>query len=300
MAVYSIGDLEKLTGIKAHTIRIWEKRYNLLDPERTSTNIRYYTDKDLKQLMNVAILKKQGMRISQIAALSSTEINEQVKKSHADGTTGHPQLDALTISMMDLDQSQFNELMDQYTYSMGFEKCMFEVIYPLLNKLSLLWATGSIQPIQEKFMSQMIRHRIIAAINELPRPSAQVKFLLFLLEGENQELSLLFLQYILMVRNVPAVNIGINTPLSEVESACEIVKPDYLFTILNQSPPDMPIEAYLERLSNILPQGRICVTGYQLTISKFNKNQNMINLDSLQQAIDFIEAIQISKFNYQK
>lgn len=300
MAVYSIGDLEKLTGIKAHTIRIWEKRYNLLDPERTSTNIRYYTDKDLKQLMNVAILKKQGIRISQIAALSSAEINDQVKKTHANGTVGHPQLDALTISMMDFDQAQFNELMDQYTDSMGFEKCMLEVIYPLLNKLSLLWVTGSIQPIQEKFMSQMIRHRIILAINQLPKPSTHLKFLLFLPEGENQELSLLFLQYILMSRNVTTINIGINTALSDVESACDIVQPDYLFTILNQSPPDMAIETYLDNLSDILPQGRVCVTGYQMTQSRFNTNKKTINLDSLQQAIDFIEAIQISKFNYQK
>lgn len=293
MAVYSIGDLEKLSGIKAHTIRMWEKRYDLLTPNRTDSNIRYYQDNDLRQLMNIAILKRQGLRISQIAALSPSEIKQKVRASDQNDGEGHPQIDALTLAMIEFDQQHFDELMDKYIDSMGFEACMGQVIYPLLNKLSILWMTGSIKPIQERFMSLMIRNRIIAATESLPPAQSDITFLLFLPEGENQEMSLLFLQYILKARSIHAINIGLEASIKDVRDTCEIVRPDYLFTIVNQAPHNMTAKRYLEHLTPLIPEGKICVTGYQFAHTDFSDTQQVIYLDSLHQAVDFVESLMV-------
>ncbi len=293
MAVYSIGDLEKLSGIKAHTIRIWEKRYDLLSPRRTDSNIRYYEDGDLKQLMNVAILKKQGMRISEIAAMSSREVKQEVRKANQKNIGGHPQIDALTLAMIEFDQNHFDELMDQYIESMGFEKCMVKVIYPLLNKLSILWMTGSILPVQEQFMSLMIRNRIISANNYLPPPTSDITFLLFLPKNENQEISMLFFQHILKSRSKRAINIGSINSLDELKDACDIAKPNFLFTMINQAPEDMTAQAYLKKLSEFIPNGQICVTGYQLAHADYLDEDHIIYLNSLQDAIQFIESMAV-------
>jgi DNA-binding transcriptional MerR regulator len=293
VAVYSIGDLEKLSGIKAHTIRIWEKRYNLLTPKRTESNIRFYEDGDLKQLMNVAILKKQGMRISEIAALSNREVKQEVRKANQKNIGGHPQIDALTLAMIEFDQSHFDELMDQYIESMGFEKCMLKVIYPLLNKLSILWMTGSIRPVQEQFMSLMIRNRIISANNYLPPPASDTTFLLFLPKNENQEISMLFFQHILKARSKRAINIGSINSLDELKDACDIAKPNFLFTMINQDPEDMTAQAYLKKLSEFIPNGQICVTGYQLAHADYLDEDHIIYLNSLQDAIHFIESMAV-------
>lgn len=297
MAVYSIGDLEKLSGIKAHTVRIWEKRYDLLSPKRTDSNIRYYDDDDLKQLMNVAILKKQGMRISQIAALSSKEIKKKVREANQNDSAGHPQIDALTLAMIEFDQDHFDDLMDKYIESMGFETCMVEVIYPLLNKLSILWMTGSIKPVQEQFMSFMIRNRIIGATHELPAPRSDFKFLLFLPEGENQEISLLFLQYILRARSIQTVNIGLGVSTQDVRDACQIVKPEFLFTIINQPPEGMSAKALLKQFSQLAPDAKICVTGYQLAHANLSDVPQIVYLDSLHRAVEYVESLAVFSEN---
>jgi DNA-binding transcriptional MerR regulator len=295
VAVYSIGDLEKLSGIKAHTIRVWEKRYALLNPKRTDSNIRYYGDRDLRQLMNVAILKKKGMRISQIAALSPADMKSKVRGANQNNAAGHPQIDALTLAMIEFDQVHFDKLMDSYIHSMGFETCMVEVIYPLLNKLSILWMTGSIKPVQEQFMTLMIRNRIISAINELPAPQSDFTFLLFLPEGENQEISLLFLEYVLRARSIQGVNIGQNVSLEDIQDTCEIVHPEYVFTIMNQAPSQMTARHYLNQLLPFLPHSKLCVTGYQFAHADFSNDNQIIYLDSLRETVDYMEQL----FEYQ-
>lgn len=291
MAVYSIGDLEKLSGIKAHTIRIWEKRYDLLRPKRTDSNIRYYCDGDLKQLMNIAILKKEGMRISQIAALSPSDMRKKVRGVNQNDSGGHPQIDALMLAMIEFDQDHFDKLMDNYISAMGFENCMVEVIYPLLNKLSILWMTGSIKPIQEQFMSLMIRNRIISATNELPPPQSSFTFLLYVPEGENQEISLLFLQYILRVRSIKSINVGLDIALEDIRDVCSIIQPDYLFTIMNQPPKRMSAKKYLEHLKPIIPQGKLCISGYQFAHTDFSDSDQIVYLDSLQETVQYVDSL---------
>ena len=165
MAVYSIKDLEKLCGIKAHTIRIWEQRYGLIKPKRTKTNIRYYMDADLKLLLNIALLNRNGTKISKIASMSEMEIAEKVATISEIDFEGGAQLDALTLSMIEMDEVKFDRILTTNIRQLGFEKTMLEVIYPFLDKLSLLWLTGSINPAQENFISNLIRQKIIVAID---------------------------------------------------------------------------------------------------------------------------------------
>jgi len=157
VAIYSIRDLEKLSGIKAHTIRIWEQRYSIITPQRTDTNIRYYADDDLKLLLNVALLNKNGIKISRIANMSQHEIAEKVAAISEMNFEYDTQLDALTISMIEMDEYKFDRIVSTNSQQIGFERTMLEVIYPFLEKLSVLWLTGSINPAQENFISYLIR-----------------------------------------------------------------------------------------------------------------------------------------------
>lgn len=202
MAVYSIKDLEKLSGIKAHTLRIWEQRYGLITPQRTDTNIRYYEDDDLKYVLNVALLNKSGIKISKIASMSPQEVEEQVSKISNLDVREDAQIDALTLAMMEMDEYKFDRIVTFNTRRIGFERTMLEVIYPFLDRLSVLWLTGSIDPVQENFISFLIRQKVIAAIDREPlvQGGNANKFMLYLPEGEKQELSLLFMHYLLKAR----------------------------------------------------------------------------------------------------
>ena len=138
MSNYSIKDLEKYTGVKAHTIRIWEQRYNLLEPHRTETNIRYYDDNDLKTLLNIALLNKNGYKISKIAKMSVDEIVHKVADISEVNFENATQLDALTISMIEMDEYKFDRIISTNIEQIGFERTMLEIINPFLEKLSLL------------------------------------------------------------------------------------------------------------------------------------------------------------------
>jgi MerR family transcriptional regulator, light-induced transcriptional regulator len=198
VAVYSIKDLEMISGIKAHTLRIWEQRYHIIHPKRTPTNIRFYEDDDLKHLLNISLLNKNGLKISKIASMSEEEIAEAVSDLSKGSFEDSVQIDALTISMMELDEIKFETIIAANLQNLGFERTMMEVIYPFLDKLSLLWITGSIHPVQENFISNLVRQKLIAAIDALSaNKSCHAGFTLYLPEGESQELSLLFLQYLI-------------------------------------------------------------------------------------------------------
>ena len=159
MAIYSIRDLEKLTGIKAHTIRIWEQRYGLITPARTETNIRYYTDENLRHLFNIALLNRNGLKISKLAQMSPDEIASQGAAIAQNNPNPNPQIDSLTLAMIDLNEAAFERVFLEYMGANGFERAMLELVYPFLDKLRLLWLTNSISPAHEKFVGQIIRRK---------------------------------------------------------------------------------------------------------------------------------------------
>ena len=152
MVVYSIKDLENLTGIKAHTIRIWEKRYGIIEPRRTNTNIRYYLEEDLKKIMNIALLNRNGYKISKIAKLQNNDIHSIAAKLTDVDKTFENQLDGLTLSVLELNEDNFLKIFNANISQNGFKQTMLDVIYPLLDKLGMMWMTGSIEPIHENFV----------------------------------------------------------------------------------------------------------------------------------------------------
>jgi len=159
MSNYSIKDLEQLSGIKAHTLRIWEQRYNIIAPKRTDTNIRTYDDRDLKLVLNIALLKDHGHKISEISKLSLDEMNREVIKI-SDRQQNYPdQIHALTISMIDLDEDRFEKIISTNILQFGFENTIINIVYPFLSRLGTLWVTGSVGPAQEHFISNLIRQK---------------------------------------------------------------------------------------------------------------------------------------------
>ena len=186
MAVYSISDLEKLTGIKAATLRAWEQRYGIIKPRRTETNIRYYLDEDLRELLNIALLNKNGLRISKIARMREEERAERVAAISSIQVTPDTQLDTLTLSTVELNEFKFSHIVDTNIRQRGFEETMLEVIYPFLDKIGVLYFTGSITAVQEAFISNLIRRKLIAAVDDLPNPEPDQGpvFCLYLPEGD--------------------------------------------------------------------------------------------------------------------
>jgi len=295
VAVYSISDLEKLSGIKAHTIRAWEQRYDIIQPHRTKTNIRYYKDEDLKLLLNIALLNKNGIRISRIAKMSPEEMAEKVAAISEINFEYGTQLDALTLSMIEMDEYKFDRILSTNIEQLGFERTMLEVVYPFLEKLSLLWLTGSINPVQENFMSYLIRQKIIVAIDNEPLPAEQPQppsFLLYLPEGERQELSVLFMYYLLKVRKYRVLYIGQDVTPADIRDAYMIHQPDYLFTMITESFGNQSVQAYIDQLATAFPKMRLLFSGYQVVAQNVEPPENVIILKSLNQTLAFLNDLE--------
>jgi len=214
VASYSIKDLEKLTGVKAHTIRIWEQRYKLITPQRTDTNIRFYTDEEVKRLLKVAALYHQGMKISKIASMSEYEINACILDIELSPGNEHAVLEKLTLAMMELSEESFLTIFNQCIAERGFKDTMLQLVYPFLQKVGVMWQVGDVHPAQEHFISNLIRQKLMAAIDKLYRPKQEsdTKIILFLPEGELHELGLLFYSYLLQDMNYHVIYLGQSVP----------------------------------------------------------------------------------------
>ena len=296
MAVYSIKDLEKLTGIKAHTIRIWEQRYELIEPKRTKTNIRYYCDADLKKLINVALLNRQGVKISKIATMSPKEIAEQASAISACNLEYDTQLDTLTIAMIEMDEYKFDSVLTTNIDEIGFERTLLSVIYPFLERLSLLWLTGSVSPMQEHFMSNLLRQKVIAAIDKEPLVSPKERdskrFMIFLPEGERQELSLLFMYFLLKTRRHQVIYLGSEIGIDELRDAYNIRKPDYVFTLINEPFLNISTQKYVNTIAEQFCDCQVLMSGYQVISKELHLPANVSVCASFDETVQFIDNIQ--------
>ena len=292
MSTYSIKDLEHLSGIKAHTIRIWEQRYDLVQPKRTDTNIRFYDDEDLKLVLNVSLLKENGLKISKIAKMTVAEMSEEVLRITEDNMRYPDQINALTIAMIDLNEERFEKIIATNTLKIGFEKTMINIIYPFLTKIGVLWLTGSINPAQEHFITCLIRQKIIVAIDGQFANTQEnaPKYLLYLPEGEMHELSLLFSWYIIKARQNRVVYLGQNLPFRDLSKVQKYHKPDFIFTIITTSPGQDTIQQYINDLSSNFPDTRILLTGYQVVGQDLNFPENTLLFNKIEDIIHFIEV----------
>lgn len=293
MAVYSIGDLEKLTGIKAATLRAWENRYDIVKPRRTATNIRYYLDEDLRELLNVALLNKNGLRISKIAKMRQQERAERVAEISSINVSPNTQLDTLTLSTMEMDEFKFSHIVDANIRQRGFEETMLQVIYPFLDKLGVLYFTGSITSVQEAFISNLIRRKIIAATNELPlsHPADKPTFCLYLPEGERQELSLLFIQYLLRSRQFPTVYLGGDIAPTDLIDVVTRRPIDYFFAIVSNAFVREPLENHVRTVLEGCPDSTVLLTGYQAAMYSFEDEPRARVISGLNNLLEFVTEL---------
>ncbi|REG81060.1 MerR family transcriptional regulator [Algoriphagus antarcticus] len=263
MSNYSIKDLEQLSGIKAHTLRIWEQRYNLLNPKRTDTNIRYYDDDDLKLILNVAMLNNHGIKISKIAAMSSKDISEEIIRLTDQSVDQNDQIQALTICMIEMDEDRFEKVLSTNIIKLGFEDTVLKVVYPFLTRIGILWLTGAISPAQEHFISNLIRQKLIVAIDGETGNSFGKTFMLFLPEGELHEISLLFSSYLIKKHGHKVIYLGQNTPNADLISVYKMQKPNYLLTVITSAPAGDKVQEYVDMLGREFKESEIFVTGLQ-------------------------------------
>jgi len=291
VANYSIKDLEHLSGIKAHTLRIWEQRYNLINPKRTDTNIRYYDQDDLKLVLNVSLLKDNGFKISKIAEMSMEEMYEAVMRVSEKTTSFADQIYALTLSMIDLDEQRFEKIISTNTLKIGFERTMMNVINPFLSKIGIMWLTDSINPAQEHFITNLIRQKLMVAIDgQYPTVNEEAKkYMLFLPDGELHELSLLFASYLIKARENKVIYLGQTMPMNDLMMAFEVYKPDYLLTVLTSRPAEMSALEYLNKLSEKFPDTEILVSGSQVIGQDLELPENMTPISNLKHLIEFAE-----------
>jgi MerR family transcriptional regulator, light-induced transcriptional regulator len=283
MIQYSIKDLEKLTGIKAHTIRIWEKRYDIVVPHRTSTNIRFYTDMDLKKLMNVASLVRFGIKISLLSGLSYEELNEKIVEMYHKPNESNTQIDQLIVAMTDLDDKKFNIILSNATLDKGFENTIIDVISPFMERLGLLWQTGNINTAHERFVMNILRQKLIVAIDGIYYQSNKNSklFILFLPKDELHEIELLFFRYIIRKNGHKIVYLGQSIPFLDLKEIVNIKSPDCLFTCINLPQTVTELKIYLEKLSNLFPQKTIFVAGKQINCCNEQLPQNVQKITSV-------------------
>ncbi len=214
---FSIKDLENLSGVKAHTIRIWEKRYGLLAPERTKTNIRLYSLSSLQKLLNIALLNENGVKISKIAKIPESEIAEHVNQITEHNRIKLKPLNAFKMAMVNFDEKLFIDTYNELKNSESFENVITDVFFPFLTELGLLWQTDSINPAHEHFITHLIKQKIILETESLQTitPSKNDKvFVLFLPENEIHEIGLLYLNYEVVRRGYKSIYLGQAVPLS--------------------------------------------------------------------------------------
>lgn len=291
MGRYSIKELEKLSGIKAHTIRIWEKRHRLIEPQRTNTNIRFYSDEDLKKIINVSLLNNNGIKISKIVGMTGDQINQKILELSNNPESASVHIDQLVIAMVELDEEKFEKLLSGLVLRYGFERVVLEVVYPFLEKIGVLWQTQHISPAQEHFISNLIRQKVIVAIDSLPLPEKSAKkVMLFLPENELHEISLLFSHYRVRKAGYRTFYLGQTVPFADLRSTYETHRPDFLLTVLTSSLSKVALENYMNKLATEFPASKILVSGYQ--VQNYDpKHPNVFILRKVDQLSQYLDAV---------
>ena len=288
MGVFSIKDLEHLSGIKAHTIRIWEQRYDIFSPQRTATNIRYYNDEDVKLILGIATLRNHGMKISKIVDLTPGDMDEQVRMLSEDHHSDEDQISALTMAMVDIDEEAFSEILNHNIAEVGFETTMIKIVYPFMRKIGILWITNAINPAQEHFITHLVRQKLIAATDKIKVDADAPLFLLFLPEGELHELGLLFANFILRSRGNRTIFFGQTVPLNALEEVYHKLNPKYLMTSMTTTPEPSEVQKYVERLGKKFKDSTVFVTGYQVVGQDLSIPENMKVLNQFEDLFEMV------------
>lgn len=267
---FSIKDLENLTGIKAHTIRIWEKRYNLLSPNRSDTNIRNYSLVSFQKLLNISYLNNNGLKISKIAQLKEEEIPIKVREIASRAKIEDHSINALKLAMINFDQVLFYSTYNNLLESKTFSEIFYDVFLPLLNEIGLLWQTDTITPAHEHFLSIHIKQKLLINIERLqllePKPKSKT-FVLFLPDNEIHDIGLLFINYQLRSKGYHTIFLGESVPMASLTDLLEFFEEVTFISYFTVYPLKDELIAYINDFNELLLQNtntRLQILGRQL------------------------------------
>lgn len=251
---------------------MWEQRYSIISPKRSDTNIRYYTDEDLKLLLNISVLNCHGYKISEIAQLKCEEINEAVLKLSTQQNEFSGCIKSLTCAMLRFDEHEFNTLFNTTVIQHGLEQAMIKVVFPLLNEIGILWQVGSITPAHEHFVTHIIKQKLYVAIDgNLGRyVDGRKKFLLFLPEGEQHSIGLLFANYVIRSRGHCVTYLGQEVPVNALKENFKNQPFDYIFTLSTAARSSDELQQLVVSLSTQWPNAHVLVSGYGFLTADLN------------------------------
>lgn len=292
MNAFTIKDLENLSGIKAHTIRIWEQRYGFLKPQRTSTNIRYYSNDELKAVLNIALLNKYGYKISHIDRMQPEEISNRILSLSDPRAVQERVINELVQVMVDMDMERFEKILAGYISSKGMERMISMIIFPFLEKIGILWQTGHINPAQEHLVTNVIRQKLIAGIENCSSSiSTNKTLLLFLPEGEHHELGLLYMYFMLKSRGVRVIYLGSNVPISDIAFVANLKKPDLAYVHLTSTATNFNFEKFLHNASTRLQGIQLVISGHITLSYRKSIPPNVQFKRSLSEVMEFLSML---------
>lgn len=267
MNSFTIKDLENISGIKAHTLRIWEQRYHFLKPSRTFTNIRYYSNDELKTILNIALLNKYGYKISHIDKMGTEEIKEKILSLNQAQAQQERIVNEMIQHMVDMDMEAFELTLSNYIMARGIERAITQIIFSFMERIGILWLTNHINPAQEHLVSNIIRQKLIVGIESVSTSLRLNKTLiLFLPEAEYHELGLLFMYYMLKSRGANVIYLGSNVPLADVAYVANLKKPDYLYSHITTPGQNFNFDRFIQNMAKNFPKTPCIISG-QLTQS---------------------------------
>lgn len=266
MSRYSIKDLEQITGIKAHTIRVWERRYSIIQPERTKTNIRFYSDQDLKRLLNISMLNSSGIKISRLAEMDNIDIETSVLELSKSNNIEDTSINQLILATVNFDENLFESILNRCVLEKGMEETTTQILFPFFQRIGVLWQVGTISPAQEHFISNLIRQKLFTAIDSISITTKEnsKKIIFFLKEDELHEISILFYNYIAKKNGIKTLYLGQNLPFKDIQKVVNDYKPDGLFTSFISPITVDKLNNYLTSLALNYTDLDVLITGLQL------------------------------------
>lgn len=288
MAYYSIKDLEYLSGIKAHTIRIWEKRYQLLDPERSDTNIRSYSNDDVRRILNVALLVKNGYKISNVAMFDDIKLQTEVLQQNMTLLDPDKNIDQLLLHTVNMDSQGFEQLLNKIIQENGFSKTIENVIFPFFERIGILWQAGCIFVAHEHFVSNLIRNHLVIEAAKFKHQSSDKTILFFLHEDEMHELGLLYANYLAAENGLDCIYLGQSIPFVDLSNLLINTEFDFICTTFINAIEKGELEQYLANLSLVFNKNKILVAGRQMAIHKPKLPPNVVVIKNNH---DFVKKI---------
>lgn len=289
---FTIKDVENLSGIKAHTIRIWEQRYGFLKPQRTGTNIRYYSNEELRVVLNISLLNKFGYKISHINKMGQEEIREKILSLNQAEAQQERVIHDLIHTMVELEIDGFERTLDSYISRNGVERAITRIIFPFLERIGILWQTGHINPAQEHIVSNIIRQKLIRGIESTRSlVTLDTSLLLCLPEGEHHELSLLYVYFLLKNRGAQVIYLGADLPIKDLEYVVRMKKPDYVFMHLTSPSRTFHMDKFLVNLQTRMKDQSFVISGPLTSMYKKEIPANVKFKYSLAEVMEFLHAL---------